>query len=87
MQKFKLPDRRILVIIGVVLVAALVLIGYLRRGSSTAAGFKTVQVKRGDLQATISATGTVEPEEVVDIGAQVAGRIVSFGKDKKRRGS
>ena len=52
------------------------------RGSSTSAGFKTVQVKRGDLQATISATGTVEPEEVVDIGAQVAGRIVSFGKDK-----
>jgi HlyD family secretion protein len=41
-----------------------------------------VQVKRGDLQATINATGTVEPEEVVDIGAQVAGRIVSFGKDK-----
>jgi HlyD family secretion protein len=82
MQKFKLPDRRTLVIIGVVLVAALVLIGYLRRGSSTAAGFKTVKVARGDLQATISATGTVEPEEVVDIGAQVAGRIVSFGKDK-----
>ena len=24
----------------------------------------------------------MEPEEVVDIGAQVAGRIVSFGKDK-----
>jgi HlyD family secretion protein len=39
-------------------------------------------VKRGDLQATISATGTVEPEEVVDIGAQVAGKIVTFGKDK-----
>ena len=35
MQKMKLPDRRILVIIGVVLVAALVLMGYLRRGSST----------------------------------------------------
>ena len=39
-------------------------------------------MKRGDLQAVISATGTVEPEEVVDIGAQVAGRIVTFGKDK-----
>jgi HlyD family secretion protein len=32
--------------------------------------------------ATISATGTVEPEEVVDIGAQVAGQINVFGKDK-----
>jgi HlyD family secretion protein len=34
------------------------------------------------LVAVISATGTVEPEEVVDVGAQVAGKIVSFGKDK-----
>ena len=42
----------------------------------------TVAVKRGDLVATISATGTVEPEEVVDVGAQVAGKIVAFGKDK-----
>jgi HlyD family secretion protein len=81
MQKINLLDRRILVIIVVVVVAALALTVYLLRGSDKSAGFKTVQVKRGDLQATISATGTVEPEEVVDIGAQVAGRIVTFGKD------
>ena len=82
MQKIKLPDRRILVIIVVAVVAALALTVYLLRGSSKSAGFKTVQVKRGDLQATISATGTVEPEEVVDVGAQVAGKIVAFGQDK-----
>jgi HlyD family secretion protein len=29
----------------------------------------------------ISATGTIEPEEVVDVGAQVGGKILSFGKD------
>jgi HlyD family secretion protein len=40
-------------------------------------------VKRGDLVSTISATGTVEPEEVVDVGAQVAGQIRSFGKDRR----
>lgn len=44
--------------------------------------FRTVQVKRGDLEATVSATGTVEPEVVVDVGAQVSGIITSFGKDK-----
>ena len=47
-----------------------------------AAHFTTAAVTRGDLTAAISATGTVEPEEVIDVGAQVAGRIVSFGKDK-----
>src|SRR5262249_18007875 len=36
-----------------------------------------------DLLATISATGTVEPEEVVDVGAQVAGQIVTFGEDPR----
>jgi HlyD family secretion protein len=43
--------------------------------------YKTAKVKRGDVVATISATGTLEPEEVVDVGAQVEGLIVSFGQD------
>lgn len=37
----------------------------------------------GDLAAGFSATGTIEPQEVVDAGAQVDGRIVSFGSDSK----
>src|SRR5438105_8650946 len=49
-------------------------------------GFRTVQVERGDLLATINATGTIEPEEVIDIGAQVAGQIVSFGQDPRGNG-
>ena len=52
--------------------------------------FLTVPVTRGDLLSAISATGTVEPEEVVDVGAQVVGRIKDFGidpsdPDKKKR--
>jgi HlyD family secretion protein len=43
--------------------------------------FRTVTVKKGDLLSTISATGTAEPEEVVDVGAQVVGRIKSLGLD------
>src|SRR5206468_2124412 len=38
--------------------------------------YRMAEVKRGDLLATISATGTLEPEEVVDVGAQVAGQIM-----------
>jgi HlyD family secretion protein len=43
--------------------------------------FRTAVVKRGDVAATISASGTIEPEEVVDVGAQVAGLIKTFGTD------
>src|ERR1019366_5487506 len=43
--------------------------------------FRTAVVKHGDVAATISASGTIEPIEVVDIGAQVAGLIKAFGTD------
>jgi HlyD family secretion protein len=68
------------VIVGFVASAAFV---YQQRGNGSSTSFSTVAVKRGDLVASITATGTVEPEEVVDVGAQVAGQIVAFGKDKQ----
>jgi HlyD family secretion protein len=48
---------------------------------SQTVSYRTVTIKRGDLRSTINATGTLEPEEVVDVGAQVMGRIESFGTD------
>ena len=44
-------------------------------------GWRTAALLRDDLLVSINATGTVEPEEVIDVGAQIAGRILSFGKD------
>jgi len=43
--------------------------------------YRSVALRRGELVSTISATGTVEPEEVVDVGAQVMGLIQEFGVD------
>jgi len=54
---------------------------YLRRDRQTITVFRTAPVERGNLVVTISATGTVEPEEVIDVGAQVAGQILAFGQD------
>ncbi len=45
--------------------------------------YRTEHVKRGDLLITVGATGTIEPEEVVDVGAQVMGRIKELGKDPR----
>jgi HlyD family secretion protein len=52
-------------------------------GQNPAAGFRTATAERGDLVATISATGTIEPEEVIDIGAQVAAQVKNFGTDPR----
>jgi HlyD family secretion protein len=43
--------------------------------------FRTEKVVKGDLTATVSSTGTIEPEEVIDIGALLSLPIVEFGKD------
>ena len=71
----------------VIVVVAVVGVGvtawwWLRSRTANAALFVTAPAKKGDVLATISATGTIEPEEVVDVGAQVAGQILTFGKDK-----
>ena len=50
--------------------------------NSNKLSFTTAVVKRGDVVATIGATGTIEPLETVDVGAQVAGRVSVFGKDQ-----
>jgi HlyD family secretion protein len=74
-----------MVIAAVAVVAILAIMGLLGRGNGKSEVFRAVPVKLGDLTAAISATGTVEPEEVVDVGAQVAGKILAFGKDKNGR--
>jgi HlyD family secretion protein len=56
----------------------------------TPSNFRVATVKRDDLLPTIPAPGTLEPEEVVDVGAQVVGRIDSLGVDyeaaKRKKG-
>jgi HlyD family secretion protein len=52
------------------------------RGDKDASPFRTAPITHSDIVATITATGTVEPEESIDIGAQVQGRIIAFGNDK-----
>ena len=75
----------------IILVVLVVLAGgagvlYWQRSARPSTSFSTAPVKRGDLLVTIGATGTVEPEEVVDVGAQVAGKIEFFGKDPSGSG-
>ncbi len=43
--------------------------------------YKTESVTRGTVLNTIQATGTIEPEDLIDVGAQVTGQILVFGKD------
>jgi HlyD family secretion protein len=52
-----------------------------RGGNDNGPHFRTEKVQRGRVASLINASGTVVPEDVVDVGAQVAGKIVKFNKD------
>ncbi|HEV2453236.1 MAG TPA: efflux RND transporter periplasmic adaptor subunit [Verrucomicrobiae bacterium] len=78
MQRFlKLP----VIAIAVAILAVGAGAWWWRAQGSLKLSFLTAVVKRGAVAATISASGTIEPEETVDVGAQVAGRITAFGTD------
>ncbi|HRU04538.1 MAG TPA: efflux RND transporter periplasmic adaptor subunit [Candidatus Brocadiia bacterium] len=54
---------------------------YQQKTEGGAVAYKTATVERGSLVVTIDATGTLEPEEIVDVGAQISGQIVAIGAD------
>jgi HlyD family secretion protein len=63
----------------------IVLAGYLKfnYAASPQSSFRTAAVEKGDVANVITATGTVEPEETIDIGSQVTGKIEFFGRDPR----
>ena len=76
----KRAPRYVVILLGIAVIALIAWRGFFQ-SEVELPELQTAEVKRGDVFASISATGTVEPEEVVDIGAQVTGQILSFGND------
>lgn len=75
---------RRLVIIGIG-VLALAAVAYAAMpsllGSSSSEGYRTDTVTRGDVVQTITANGTLRPLKVVNVGAQISGRIEVLNVD------
>lgn len=72
---------RVLIAVTLVLVAAIgvALWSGISTDPAAASSFRAAAVTRGDFRVTLPGTGTLEPEEVIDVGAQVAGIIREFG--------
>ena len=82
--------KRKWIIIGLCMIAVIIAGWVLvAKRSGTQVSYAYVTVKRGDLENTVSATGTLEPVTTVDVGTQVSGIInniyVDFN-DQVRRG-
>jgi HlyD family secretion protein len=72
--------KRTLLLLVLLLLGSLGVYWLLHAGNQGTA-LQAEPVTRGNLLAEISATGTLEPEDVIDVGAQVAGQIKQFGID------
>lgn len=78
------PVRRVVLVV----VAVLVLIGAVfgvRAWRARIAGrgptYETVEVARGDVQVTVTATGTLQAITTVEVGAEVTGKVLSVKVD------
>ena len=69
--------------IWIAIVLALVAGGffYFRHGHGDTLNFNTVAAMRGELTATVTATGTLNPVVNVTVGSQVTGRISKLNVD------
>jgi HlyD family secretion protein len=72
--------------IAIALIAVVVIVGgvaLLKRGSNAAAAVRYVTrpVAYGDIAATVSETGTVNPVTVVQVGCEVSGTILTLSAD------
>jgi HlyD family secretion protein len=79
--------RRTIAIAVCIIAAAAVAIGVIRHVRSARSGgtFQLAEVKRGDIENTVSSTGTLSAVNSVDVGAQVSGIIDSLYVDFNSR--
>ena len=79
-------SRKGAVLVGVLLLA-LVLVWFWARGSAepNAVAYQEVAVERGDIEASVTATGTLSALVTVDVGSQISGRIQALYADFNSR--
>jgi len=61
-----------------VLLLARVVLG---TGREAAAGYRFVEITRGDIESVVSSTGTLQATETVEVGTQVSGQIAEIHVD------
>jgi HlyD family secretion protein len=63
-------------LVSIILVVAIGIVAFIAlRNKENGVKFKTAKITRGDIQAVVTATGTVNPVISVQVGTQVSGRI------------
>jgi HlyD family secretion protein len=71
-------------IIGLLVVAVLAVIMFgfvLKKGGADKPRYRTEVIAKGDIEAMVTTSGTINPIDLVDVGAQVSGKIIKLYAD------
>lgn len=77
----RIPKRWIIAVILVMVVAAIAFVFWRGSNSSSAVQYKTDEVSRGNLTVIVTATGTLQPTNKVDVGSELSGIIKTVEAD------
>jgi HlyD family secretion protein len=74
--------KKVVLILAIVVVAGGVL-GWtiIRNGKNNEVKYRTEAITKGDIEALVVTSGTLNPTEIVDVGSQVSGKIAKLGAD------
>ena len=70
----KKKTKIILSLVALLLIAGIIAM-VAKKGKNEVINFQTTQVEPGEISTTITATGTIEPVQTVDVGTQVSGIV------------
>src|SRR5512135_224132 len=65
----------------VVVTGAILGLTVFKNGKNAAPKYRTETIGRGDIEALVVTSGTLNPIETIDIGAQVSGKITKLNAD------
>jgi HlyD family secretion protein len=63
------------------MVVVITIIAWMKKGNTSQIEYRTQQVKRGDITVLVTATGTLEPTNEVEVGSEQSGIIESIEAD------
>ena len=80
-----MPVKKVLTIVGVVLVGAAIVAANLWYARDTSLGVTVEAIKVRDLEAIVSASGKIQPKRLVNISAETPGRVVELAVNEGDR--
>jgi HlyD family secretion protein len=73
--------KRILLLIAILAVALVIFFVFIKKGKADQPVYRTEALAKGDVQAVVTTSGTINPIDIVEVGSQVSGKIAKLYVD------